>query len=83
MARFYFDLHDDEDVIDNQGRELGGVEEAKLEAVIEAREMIGASVAEGTIDLHHHIDVRDEGGSVIHTVRFGDVVQVVREGRPV
>jgi len=83
MPRFYFDLHNDEDLLDQQGRELSGLADAKAEAMVEAREMICASVAEGKIDLRHHIDVRDEGGAIVHQVPFEDAVVVLRAGAPV
>lgn len=83
MRRFYFDLHNDEDLLDPQGRELNGLAEAQAEAMVEAREMICVSVAEGKIDLRHHIDVRDEDGAIVHKVRFDDAVVVLRAGAPV
>ena len=83
MPRYYFDLQNGEVLLDQQGRELRGLADAKTEALIEAREMICVSVSEGRLDLLHHIDVRDEDGATVHTVRFEDAVVVVRAGEPV
>lgn len=79
MARFYFDLHNDIDAIDEEGVELPNDEAAKLHALAEARVMIQASVAEtGRIDLTHHIDIRSDGGQIVHVLHFEDAVTVQR-----
>jgi len=79
MPRYFFDLHNDIDALDPEGKELPDLEAAKREAFADARAMIQASVAEqGKIDLRHSIDVRDGSGNIVHTVRFEDAVTVSR-----
>ena len=79
MPRFYFDLHNDIDALDEEGRELPDLQHAIAHALGEARVMIQASVYEtGRIDLRHHIDVRDEDGKVLHVVHFEDAVTIQR-----
>lgn len=77
MPRFYFDLHNDVDVLDPEGKELPSLEEAKSRAVIEARAMLEDSAGKGRIDLNHFIEVRDESGTIVHRLHFGDVVTIV------
>jgi hypothetical protein len=79
MPCFYFDLHNDVDVLDAEGKELSGLEEARKIALCEAREMIGASVQQGRVDLNHFIQVRDESGAVVHRLRFGEAIEIVPE----
>ena len=77
MARFYFHLHDDVDVPDNEGRELPDLEAARECATREARNCLAETIKEkGRLVLHRHIDIVDERGEVLETVRFGDTVQI-------
>jgi hypothetical protein len=79
MARYFFDLHNDIDALDEEGVELSGLDGALAHALCEARTMIQASVADtGRIDLRHHIDIRDKTGTVIHVMHFEDAVTVQR-----
>jgi hypothetical protein len=78
MPRYFFDIHNDIDALDHEGKDLPDLEAALDVALGEARTMIQASVAEtGRIDLRHHIDVR-EGGQVVHVMHFEDAVTVQR-----
>ena len=80
LPRYFFDLHNDIDALDPDGKELPDLEAAKIEALKDARELIGASVErDGTIDLRHHINLRGENGDVLHTVWFEDAL-IVRRG---
>jgi hypothetical protein len=75
--RYFFDLHNDVDACDDEGRDLPDLETVKSAVLAEVRHMIQASVAEtGKIDLSHHIDVRDESGAIEDavTVRRGEQV---------
>ena len=79
MPRYFFDLHNDLDTQDHEGRDLPHVDAVVAEAVKEARSLIKASVDEtGRIDLRHHIDVRDERGDTVFVVHFEDAVTVQR-----
>ena len=75
MPRFFFDLHNDIDAPDYEGRELSDLRAAQLHALKEARTMIAASALEpGKIDLQHFIRVRDDGGKAVYLVEFEDAV---------
>ena len=84
MPRYYFDLYNDIDAIDENGVVLAGLEAAQTHALREAREMICASVEEqGKIDLRHRIAIRDEAGNGVGEIRFENAVQFLRDGSPV
>ena len=77
MARYYIDLHNDVDAIDEEGMEFPDLEAAKTTMLAEARQMIQASVAEnGRIDLRHHLDLRDHSGAIIYVLHFKDAVTI-------
>ena len=79
MPRFYFDLHNDVETIDPEGKKLPDVEAAKKVLLAEVREMIQASVENhGKIDLRHYIDLRDEAGTIVQVMHFEDALTVTR-----
>ena len=77
MSLYYFDLHNDMDAVDFEGKELSGLNEAKQQALIEARAMLEDSAGNGRINLNHFIQVRDYRGNVVHRLHFADVVTIV------
>jgi hypothetical protein len=77
MPRFFFHLHDDIDLPDEEGIEVADLSAARKHATLTALDlMCGVMKAEGRIALSHYIDIEDEGGRVLDTVRFADVVTV-------
>ena len=79
MPQYFFDLHNDLDAEDPEGKELPDLEAAKAHVLQEARTMIQVSVEEtGRIDLRHHIDVRDDSGATVFVMHFEDAVTVQR-----
>ena len=77
MPRYYFNLRDDIDAVDEEGRELPDLEAARDAAVLYAVEMAGASVTEQRkLDLRHRIEVSDDAGEVVDSVEFRDVITV-------
>ena len=77
MPRYYFHLHNDIDAVDEEGVELSDWEEAEAHALHEARIMFCNSAMEtGRVVLSHRIDVEDEHGKVLGSVRFGHAVQI-------
>jgi hypothetical protein len=77
MPRFFFDLHDDSLILDEQGVELPDMAAAHAQAVKGARELMCAEVGLGTLDLSHRIEVRTQDGAQTATINFGDVLTVV------
>lgn len=79
VPRYFFDLHNDFDAIDPEGKEIADLAAAKAAALVEAREMIQASISEnGKVNLRHHIDVRDESGAILFVMHFEDAVTIKR-----
>lgn len=79
MPRYFFDLYNDIDAQDDEGRELPDVDAVVAKAVKEARELIKASIDDtGRIDLRHHISVRDDRGETVFVIHFEDAVTVQR-----
>lgn len=76
VPRFFFNLHDDLSVIDQEGLELASVEAAIAKAISSAREMACAEVLEGHLNLSHSIEVVDEGRTVVEIIRFSDVLSI-------
>lgn len=77
VPRFYFHLHNDVDVSDEGGEELPDLEAARAHAMRLARfEVSEGALRYGRIVLSHRIDIADETGAVLATVRFSDAVRV-------
>ena len=77
VPRFYFHLYDDVDAPDPEGVELPDLEAARKYALRNARFTAGETIKEtGRLVPDHRIDVEDEQGNVLTTVRFADVVKI-------
>ena len=79
MPLYFFHLTDGEDtLIDAEGIELPGTEEAKAIALLQARDIVSHDALKGSIDLAPRIEVRDEAGAVVYSLNFEDAVSVRR-----
>jgi len=77
VTRFYFHLHNDMDVPDDDGKELPSPEAARAHAIRMARfEVSQAVVRDGRIVVSDHIDVEDENGAVLAAISFREVVKI-------
>jgi hypothetical protein len=77
MPRFYFNVYDDDITLDQEGTELADISAARELGRREVRGLAAESIkSHGSLDLDHRIEILDESGTVISTVRFGDVVKV-------
>jgi hypothetical protein len=76
MPRYYFHLFNDITALDEQGVVLPNAAVALQHGAMSAREMAAESVREGRLVLDHRIEVEDESGGNIGTLRFRDVVQI-------
>jgi hypothetical protein len=82
VPRYFFDLYNDMDVLDEEGKELPDIDAAKATALCEVREMVLASIADDSeLNLCHYINVRDEGGAIVYVMRFQDAVTIKRGGK--
>ncbi len=77
MPRFYFHLYNDVEAQDEEGQQFADLDAARRYAQklvrFEAAEAVKAS---SHFVQHHHIDIADEQGKILDTVRFGEVVKV-------
>jgi hypothetical protein len=77
MPRFFFHVRDALGYAeDDEGLELPGTAEAHEAAVAGARSLLSAEITVGALDLRGSIEVADEAGSLIETIRYEDVVAV-------
>ena len=77
MPRFYFNLRDDLSADDPEGLELPGLDAARAHAETFARDLAAEGIRrDGKLTLDHRIEVTDETGQDVLTVRFADVVTV-------
>lgn len=77
MLRYYFNLRNDIDVRDEEGRLFPDLETAREWAVCEARFEISQGVKrDSKINLDHRIEIADAQRRVVDIVWFRDVVEI-------
>jgi hypothetical protein len=82
VPRYFFHLHNDIDSQDEDGRELPNLDAAHQLAREHARFTFAETIKEeGRANLDHRIDIEDEQGRVVATVRFRDVVKIEDSSR--
>ena len=77
MPRYFFHLHNDLEVVDDEGRDLPGLEAARRAAEDDARQMASESVRQGHLDLAHFVEVTGDDGHPLFRVKFGEVVRII------
>ena len=78
VPRFFFHLYDDGEAPDLEGCDLPDLDAAIEDAFREARHLAGhLLISDGTLYLSHRIEISDETGAVLATIRFRDIVRVV------
>lgn len=77
MSRYFFNVYNDADVIDDEGLELPDLAAAKEEAIRGARGMMADHVLAGRpISLSHRIEVVDAQGKVLASMPFGELITI-------
>lgn len=77
MPLYFFHLRDGLDtLLDEEGAELSGIEEVKLAALRQARDIVSHEARLGRIDLAQRIDVVDANGTTVYSLQFTDAVEV-------
>lgn len=61
-------------LLDPEGVDLPDVAAVAKAALAAARSILSAEVLDGQLPLDMHLDVEDEGGSVVHRLSFCDAV---------
>ena len=77
MARYFFNIYNDEETLDEEGLELPDASAALARAVDEVRNFAAESVkSHSHLVMHPRIEVVDADLRLVGTVRFGDVIEV-------
>lgn len=77
MTRYFLHLHNDIDAPDEQGQDFAD-DRAALECALHcARDVAGAAVRDGNLNLNHFIVCVAEDGREVGIVRFADAVHVI------
>ena len=63
---------------DPEGLDLPSVDAARQEAIKGARSILADDIRCGKLDLNQCIEVADETGAVVTSVRFAETVEIVR-----
>jgi hypothetical protein len=78
VPRYYFHLHDTVGVEDEEGKDLADVTAARDYALANVRDMVCSDVKNGVVNLDYRIEVVDEAGEAVLTLKFGDAFKVER-----
>ena len=76
VPRYFFNLYDDVNTLDEEGIQLRDQATAEAFGLTNARAIAADQVRQGKLALWHRIEVADESGAVLKTIRFVDAVKV-------
>lgn len=76
MARYFFHIMNDIDVVDEEGQELPSLAAARHQALAYARDLASQSVKEGAVNLNHRIVVEDEDHEQLLAVTFREAFTI-------
>jgi len=74
MPRYFFDLVGQQTVTDIEGSELASIDEARLEAMKDARAIMSDAVRAGYDVTGRRVEIRDEAGELLAVVPFADAL---------
>ena len=78
MARLYFHLSDvDDRLVDPEGREIDDTTKIGELALYEARALLSEDVLNGRLELRRRLDVEDGAGTLVHSLEFGDAIEIL------
>ncbi|TCU07024.1 DUF6894 family protein [Rhizobium sullae] len=76
MPRFYFNLVTGSGVVvDPEGTELATLDEARSEAIFDARTLMSEAVLRGRDISDQQIHICDDAGTLLAVVAFGDAIR--------
>ena len=77
MPIFHLNVFNNVITPDLDGLERPDLEAAKADAIAGARDLVASDIREGrTVHQSHRIEITDDAGQLLHTVRYGDVVDL-------
>ena len=74
MPRYFFNICDDFECLDDEGTDLPNLVAAIDHAVSGARSLAAETVNAGHIVCHHRVDILDEAGDILYAVRFDEAI---------
>jgi hypothetical protein len=75
MRRFYFHLKSAGELVpDDEGLELPSLDEAKREALQDARELLAEAIKAGSPKVHEALIIADEAGRTLHELPLVEVL---------
>ena len=78
-VRYYFHLRDgSERLLDPQGVAIDDPAQIAGLALREARSLISQEALQGEINLGQRIEIEDENGVLVHSLRFADAVRILQ-----
>ena len=79
MLRFHLHLHNSQvKASDEEGHDLVDLAAAHAMALRGIRDFLGHEVMTGKMDLPGQIDIVDDGGVLLLTVRFDEAVEIIK-----
>ena len=77
MRTYFFHLRDGEDVLlDPEGRAFPSMEAVVAATLYEGRDVIATDAKSGRINLAQRLEIEDDQGKIVHTLRLNDAVVV-------
>ena len=77
MPKFYLNVINAADDYNKEPFDLASLEEAKTQAIAGARDCISDNIRAGLpVYESHRIEITDDDGVFLHTVRFGDIIDL-------
>jgi hypothetical protein len=76
VPRFFFHVFDDVVLTDDEGIELPDAEAARREALAGVRAMMCDQVRNGRLVLGHRVDVDDEHGRRVLSLKFAEAITI-------
>ena len=76
MSHYFFNLHNDRNVMDPEGTDLPDLPSVREHAVADIRELMAEGVKKGSINFSHSVEVSDENGRLVLSVPFLEAVNI-------
>ena len=77
LPKFYLNVINTADASDKEAFDLASLEEAKIQAIAGARDLISDNIRAGLpVYESHRIEITDDDGVFLHTVRFSDIIDL-------
>ena len=70
------------ELLDPDGLEYADIDILKKEVLVAVRELIGADVKGGVVDLRFRIDAENREGVIVYTLGFAKALDIIPEDRP-